>query len=151
MTTIAGMLRNVQSLDLRMQVPVLVQQTAYEAIRLNKDQMFHGLTSEGTFIKEQYKNTEYAKRKEDQNPLPGFLHPDYYLTGSFYNGFEMVVEGYNYRLDSTDSKTASLIERSKGDGTNIFGLTAENKGIYSQGVLFQSIKDYIRSKGVPIG
>ncbi len=148
MTTIAGMLRNVQSLDLRVQMPVLVQQTSFEIVRLNQSQLFSGIDSTGQKISKKYNNVAYAVKKEQQNPLPGFLTPDLNLTGAFYSGFGVVVENNDYKIDSSDEKGQKLIV---AYGEDIFGLTDKNKSEYSTGVLFSAIKDYIRSKGVPIG
>jgi hypothetical protein len=141
------MLRRVQSLDLKDKVPELVQQTSYEIVRLNQLQLYSGFDSKGEKIDRKYKNKAYAVKKQQQNPLPGFLNPDLNLTGAFYQGFAVVVENYNYKIDSSDEKDQKLI---LAYGEDIFGLTGKNKGDYANDILFAALKEYIISKGVPI-
>ena len=78
------------------------------------------------------------------NPLPGFLHPDLYLTGAFFRGF-VVNAGYTgtFIITSTDEKADDLERRY---GKEIFGLTKEDKSIYAKGVFYDALKTYLAER-----
>lgn len=137
------MLDKVKSLDLRSEVPVIIERTQADLILLNQTQLFQfGMKADGSFLGE-YKNKSYAAKKNARNPQPGLGRPDFKLTGEFYKDFYVKVSKTVFEVDSKDSKSASLIER---DGENIFGLTKENKTVYSLGPLYDGIKRYITFK-----
>lgn len=141
--TIAEMHRRVKSIQLRQEVPKIVENTSYEIEALNKLQLNQGLSSDGDKIKIRYRSNSYAKKKNQLNPAPGFGVPDLFLTGSFYKGIGVVVRGYSYEIDSKDEKSSRL---EKKYGKQIFGLTPEHKSEYAKGVLFNGIKSYIEIK-----
>lgn len=143
MTTIKGMLDKVKSLDLRSEVPVILQRTSYEIESLNKEQLYnYGVDSTGTKLKE-YSSEYYAREKNYDNPRPGKGIPDLFVTGAFYKGFGVVVSSKKFIIDSTDSKSASLEARY---GSKIFGLTADNKKVYALGVFYAELKKYVSLK-----
>lgn len=143
MTTIKGMLDRVKSLDLRSEVPVIIERTQADLILLNQTQLFqHGMKADGSFLAP-YKNKYYAAKKHARNPQPGLNRPDFKDTGDFYKDFFVKADKNVFEVDSRDSKSASLIER---DGEKIFGLTDKNKAVYSLGPLFKGIQRYITAK-----
>lgn len=143
MATIKGMLDKVKSLDLRSEVPVIIERTQADLILLNQTQLFQfGMKADGTYLGE-YKNKYYAAKKNARNPQPGFGRPDFKNTGEFYKDFFVKADKNVFEVDSRDSKSASLIAR---DGEKIFGLTKENKTVYSLGVLYDGLKRYITTK-----
>lgn len=143
MATIKGMLDKVKSLDLRSEVPVIIERTQAELILLNQTQLYQfGIKADGTPLKD-YKSDKYARRKHVRNPQLPFGRPDFKDTGEFYKDFTVKADKNVFEVDSKDSKTQSLIDR---DGENIFGLTKENKTVYSLGPLYDGIKRYITFK-----
>lgn len=90
---------------------------------LEIDQLKHGLRKDGTKIG-RYKNEHYAVQKYIQNPLAGFGNMDWIKTGQLASEIFVDVREEVYVIDSSDIKTANLIEQ-HGDP---FGLTIENKG-----------------------
>lgn len=139
MTTIAEMYNRVKRLDLRKQVPILIEQSADELIALNQRQLYNkSEDSEGIPLRF-YANNGYAFYKEQLNSNPGFGRPDYRLTGAFYRGFYLSVTNSSYSIDSRDSKTAKLEARSP----KVFGLTNDSKSQYVQNTLFIGVKKYI--------
>lgn len=143
MATIKGMLDKVKSLDLRSEVPVIIERTQADLILLNQTQLFQfGMKADETYLKP-YKSDAYAYKKQAKNPQLPFGRPDFKLTGEFYKDFFVKVSKTAFEVDSKDSKTQSLIDR---DGVEIFGLTSKNKTVYSLGPLYDGIKRYITFK-----
>lgn len=143
MATIKGMLDKVKSLDLRSEVPVIIDRTKAELILLNQTQLFQfGMKADGTYLSE-YKNKYYAAKKHARNPQPGLGRPDFKDTGEWYKDFFVKADKNVFEVDSKNSKSADLIKR---DGDKIFGLTKENKTVYSLGPLYDGIKRYITTK-----
>lgn len=142
MATILDVLENFRSINLKQALPGLVNETKQEIIRLNQQQLFSGLLSTGDKVGV-YKLRDYAERKNLLNPLPGFGIPDLKLSGDFYKGFVVEVNEEIYNITSRDPKTGRLYSLF---GPDIFGLTEENKGLYSQGILGNAIRDFITAK-----
>ena len=142
MGTIDELLQNLKSLNLREQVPKLVEQTSYEITALNQAQLYFGVDSTVSPLT-RYRSRSYAEKKNLQNPKPGFGNPDLFLTGAFYKGISVVVKGYDYEITSTDSKSDDL---EKKYGSQIFGLAPKNKEKYASGLLLESIQSYITGK-----
>jgi hypothetical protein len=92
---------------------------------------------------ELYQSVLYALDKEKMNPLPGFLHPDLFLTGEFFNGFFVEVDNDSYLIYSKDEKTEDLVKRYSDD---IFGLTDQNKEIFADTYLYEAVTQYIADK-----
>lgn len=140
MGTIKNLFDKVSNLDLRGQVPEIVKQTSYEIEALNKEQLYNGEDSEGYELAPPYSNKYYSRKKRSMNSKPGAGIPDLFLTGSFYKGFGVLVDNDSFEVDSVDSKSEKL--KSKY-GKKIFGLQQKNKTVYSLGVFFNGVKDYI--------
>lgn len=141
--TIEGLFDRVRSMDLRSEVPVLINQTKAEMILLNQLQLFsHGIDANGKLLKE-YSNPYYAKKKNARNPGPGLGHPDFKDTGEFYQDFMVETSSHYFEVDSKNVKTAALIKR---DGEAIFGLTKDNRKVYALGVFYSVLQRYVTLK-----
>jgi len=142
MGTIKNLLDKVSSLDLRGQVPEIVKQTSFEIEALNKEQLYRGEDSQGYELSPLYRNKYYSRKKRSMNPKAGAGVPDLFLTGAFYKGFGVLVDPDTFEVDSVDSKSEKLKTKY---GQKIFGLQPKSKGIYSSGVFFNGIKEYIQN------
>lgn len=143
MGTIKSVLDKFSKVNLSIQVPNLIEKTAFEIEALNKEQLYRGEDSEGYQLHPTYKNKYYARKKRQMNPKPGHGIPDLFYTGSFYKYFGVIVDKSQgtFRIDSTDSKTESL---KKKYGEKIFGLQPKSKAIYKE-FLQKELKEYIES------
>lgn len=126
--TIPEMLRRVNSLNMSLAVQESLKSTAFEAIKLNQNQLrLKGRKSDGSFLKD-YQSESYAEYKNFLNSSPGLGRPDLYDTGVFQEGFYVQVKTNSLILGSVDPKSDKLEAR---DGKEIFGLTKENKKVYA--------------------
>lgn len=92
-------------------------------IFLNQMQLFNDSEkADGESLRE-YASPSYALWKNSRNKGPGYGNPDLYDTGSFYRGFTLKVSGWEFEIDSTDSKSSDL--KSKY-GNTIFGLNQQH-------------------------
>jgi hypothetical protein len=137
--TIAEAYRRFGRLNLREQVPVIIELTSDEIILLNQAQMYKSsLDSLGNNLGGYYFEL-YENIKKELNPALGGL-VDLYLTGDFYSGFFVSIEEDNFIIGSTDSKSDDLESKY---GKAIFGLSDESKAIYIKGLFFNTLKNYI--------
>lgn len=142
MSTIFNLIDRVNKIDLDAAIPELVQQKAYEIITLNQQQLYIGRKSTNAKITPKYAGAYYAKGKAAVNPTPGFGTPDLFVTGAFYKGFGVVVNSKEYTVNSNDEK-ASKLELQYG--SEIYGLTKENKADFAINTLFPAVREYIRT------
>lgn len=117
---IKGTLNNIEILGAES-----IEETQDEFIKLNKEQLLQGEKSTGESLGF-YKNRQYAIRKNQLNPLPGLGVKDYKLTGKYYAGIILKIEGGKIVMTSQDEKTKWL---EKGSDER-FGLNDENKSLY---------------------
>lgn len=143
MATILSMLTKVRSVNLRDQVPVIIEQTKEEAVKLNRLQLYDMSQDKNEMSLLIYRSPSYATYKNKRNPKPGLGHPDLFLTGSFQNKMFATVEKETLNISSRDSKTFDLI---KQYGDDIFGLSEKSKSIYANGVVYEGIRRYITNK-----
>lgn len=143
MTTINSMLKKVSSLNLREQVPIIIDQTKETAIDLNRLQLYAMSEDKHNMSLLMYRSPSYATYKNQRNPKPGLGHPDSFLTGSFQRQMFMKVEKETFNISSHDSKTFDLV---KHYGDDIFGLTVKSKQVYANTVIYDGIKAYITEK-----
>lgn len=143
MSTILGMLDKVKSVNLRDQVPIIIEQTKETAIDLNRLQLYAMSEDKNNMSLLMYRSPFYANYKNQRNPKPGFGHPDLFLTGSFQRQMFMKVEKETFNISSHDSKTFDLV---KHYGDDIFGLTVKSKQVYANTVVYDGIKRYITGK-----
>lgn len=106
---------------------------------LNKDQLKRGTDSIGEKIHPMYGSIIYSIEKNNKNPLAGFGTPDLNLTGAFYRGFYLLLNGMSFKIDSNDSKTGSLKDK-YGD---IFGLSDSSLSTYTKNYFFEEFKSFI--------
>lgn len=142
MSTIQALLDAVRQINLRDEVPKIIEESKEKIEAFNQMQLYSGLDSKGNKIRS-YRNKSYAYKKSTINPKPGLGTPDLKLTGKFYRGMKVIVTSSTFEVDSVDGKTSDLIEKY---GEGIFGLTEESKTEYAQNTLFEGIKNYITSK-----
>lgn len=139
-TTINNMLKRFQSLDLKAEIPSIIDNTSQELIALNQSQLFDkGVNADNEELQPYTFLTEFYKREKNQ-PFDRTTLKD---TGDFYRGFNIKTSNQFIIFDSTDSKTADLENKY---GNRIFGLTQENKTVYSFGVFYDNVKRYISQK-----
>jgi len=137
--TIAEAYRRFGMINLREQVPVIIELTSDEIILLNQAQLYKSsLDSLGNNLGG-YSMEFYENLKKELNPALGGL-VDLYLTGDFYGGFYVSIEDGSFIIGSTDSKSDDLESKY---GKAIFGLSDESKAIYSRGLFFQALRNYI--------
>jgi hypothetical protein len=116
-----------------------INETADTIIQANQAQLY--ISSMDAFGNKLslYSSPIYALDKEKQNPLPGFLHPDLFLTGDFYRGFKVTVDANGlYSVYSIDIKADKLTAQY---GCAIFGLTKENMQKYAIETFFPVFED----------
>jgi len=138
--TINEAYKRVQLLDLREQVPVIIELTADEIIALNQLQLYSQSVDRDGDALGGYSTIQYEELKRGLNPqLDGLV--DLYLTGDFYSGFFVKVEGDQFIIGSSDSKSGELENRY---GKAIFGLTNESRALYIKTQFFTAVKNYIQ-------
>lgn len=126
LTTANDMIKRFSSLDIKNESFNAVSETKETITEIQKEQMFHGLNAEGKRIG-RYRNSKYARAKNDMNPLPGLGVPDLKLRGGFYAGFKTEVEPEVFRSFSTDEKNDELTAK-----YDPFGLNKESKSEYAE-------------------
>jgi len=142
--TIHELHRRVKSLNqsIRHDVEGIVKKTSYEMTTLNQNQLFnYGIGSDGLKLAP-YKNKYYAQEKNYMNRRPGLGIPDLRLSGQYYNGMNVIVENYTYKITSSDSK-ADKLERMY---PKAMGLTTPSMKSYAHGVFFIELRTLITSK-----
>jgi hypothetical protein len=137
--TINEAYRRFSRLDLRAQVPVIIELTSEQIILLNQAQLYQeSKDSFGNSLGGYYFQW-YEDLKKEMNPGLGGL-VDLYLTGAFYSGFFVRVENDVFIIGSNDSKSGDLESKY---GQAIFGLTDESKAKYTVEAFFSALKNYI--------
>lgn len=145
-----------QKLDPVQIIKLCIQQTVYEIIALNCSQLESGEDSTGSFLKSydpklryygkeypEYRKQYYQVFKNELNPKPGLGNPDLFLTGEFYKGIGVVVTDTTYTVESNSEKAPRLELRY---GSQIYGLTTENKTTYCSETLKPAIINNIRQQ-----
>lgn len=143
MKTPSDLLRNIQSIDTTKVCAEAIDDTKAEYLESNKGQMLDGYDSTGEKIRPKYKNYQYAKEKNQQNPRPGFGFADLRLTGSFQDAMKIKLEGVSLEVESTDEKSKDL---EKKYGENIYHTTGVYRTNYLDQILMPNLKDKIKSK-----
>lgn len=126
MRTINSLLTSVTGLDIPFLIETSLTETAANYIGLQKDQMLHGLNSDGTQIGK-YRNKDYAAMKAQMNPLAGEGNVDLRNKGDFYSGIFTDVRSDSIIVDSADQKSGALQIKY---GEKIFGLDDDSKEEY---------------------
>lgn len=142
MADVLDMIENLDSIDVDKESKVAVGKTTREMVMLNREQMAHGIRSDGKQIG-RYRNSEYAIMKNALNPLPGLGNVDLILTGAFSDSFDIDVNGEDIDRIATDSKAESLIEKY---GDEVFGLTDNNQEYYNEEVFYPELAEAIEEQ-----
>lgn len=129
--------------NLRKIASVVLMDTSKDYLDLQRDQLLHGLNSDGDHIGV-YASTDYAAMKERMNPLAGG-YVDLKLHGDFQDELTLRVMGEKkFIVYSQDAKNAELIRRY---GAGIFLLSPEFLQRYRRETfmpeLNKSAKDFI--------
>ncbi len=143
MATTSDLLERLQSLNLRELLADSIEETAPEYVELNTQQLFKGLDGMGQSIRPLYRSAKYARVKNQSNPLPGYGTPDLKLTGAFYQGYELKVEGDELVKDSDVDYADQLFEKY---GNEIGQLDEENHEEYIQENLAPAFYDRVREQ-----
>lgn len=144
MATIAAVKANIDKLNLAREGMAVVADMKPDFIRLNKDQLLEGRVKDGGKFQERYKSPQYAEKKHRMNPIPGKYVPDLYNTGAFFDGFKLdILSETQYKIDSTDSKTASLKKRF-GSVVEFFGLNADSREDLIKNGYYSELMDRVR-------
>lgn len=140
MVTVNDMLKRFQSIDLKAEISNIIDRTSQDLIQLNQSQLFDkGVNADNEELQPYTFLTEFYKREKGQ-PFDRTTLKD---TGAFYAGFNIKTSDQFIIFDSTDSKTSDLEQKY---GNRIFGLTPENKTVYSFGTFYDNVKRYISQK-----
>lgn len=139
--TIDEAYRRFKSVNLRQQIPILIEQDSETVIELNQSQLYdRSVDSNGEPLR-LYSSQAYAIDKNRMNSKPGLGRPDLFVTGQFYKGFNIRVTRNALTIRSSDSKTSDLIKKY---GEGIFGLDPVSKDKFRP-ILHGNIVRYIKS------
>lgn len=106
-------------------------------------QLTSGIKSTGLKITPQYATTYYSGKKFKLNPLAGLGTPDLKVSGTFYEGIAVVVNAKSF-VTSSNVDYADKLELQYG--SEIYGLTAENKSYYSTEIVKPALFAKIREQ-----
>ncbi len=138
--TLPELARRMNALNMQYAQQEALKSTAFEAIKLNQNQLrLKGQKSDGSFLRA-YQSGEYAEYKNFLNASPGLGRPDFYDTGEFQEGFYVQVKTNSLIFGSVDGKSTKLEAR---DGKEIFGLTVDNKKLYYVQFVRPELQAYI--------
>lgn len=116
------LLENVDSLDFN----YLIEDSFYDItstlVEAQKDQLIHGYLSTGQKTGT-YKIEAYALKKHAMNPLAGYGHKDYKLTGELQKEIFVSVHQGELVFGSFDPKFLRVLDQNDGD--NIMGLNSK--------------------------
>lgn len=132
MGRLTDMINKYKQINVEKSVRNALFNTSSDYIGLVKNQMLHGLNSNGVPIGE-YANEEYAFEKHNMNPLPGLGIMDFKYTGAFYKGLLMKIRSKDFSVFSIDSKAPKL-EIIAGNAQELYYLTPSNKKLFANGV-----------------
>jgi hypothetical protein len=111
MATASEIEERLKALDLRKLLTESIEETADQYVELNQQQMYAGKDGDGREISPQYARQDYAVMKNQMNPAPGYGTPDLKLTGAFYQGYGVRVEGDEVIKDSNVEYADQLFEK----------------------------------------
>ena len=144
MATIAAVRANIEKLNLAREGMAVIVDMKPDILQLNKDQLLEGRVKDGGKFQERYQSQSYAEYKHRRNPIPGKGVPDLYNTGAFFDGFRLdVLSEMEYRINSSDSKTAMLLKK-YGRVVSFFGLNADSREDLIKNGYFDELMDRVR-------
>lgn len=143
MATASELIERLQGLNLREILTESIEETAPQYVELNTQQLFKGLDGTGGSIHPLYRSAKYARMKNQMNALPGYGTPDLKLTGAFYQGYGVRVEGDEVVKDSDVAYADDLFEKY---GNAIGELDEENHEAYIDNGLSPVFTDKVREQ-----
>lgn len=142
--TIAQMNRNWAKLDLASEASWVMLNNREAIVEYNREQLSEGIRSDLQQIRPVYVDQWYANMKQRMNNKPKNGTPDLKLTGSFYDGFVIKMQGYNkYSVTSIDSKTNDLVNKYT---VSIFGFTPRSKQMIAESIMQSALIERLKTK-----
>jgi len=143
MASIFEMYESVKRIDLRNQVPVIIENTKDTILLLNASQLYQlNVSGTGELIKPRYSSTEYEKLKMKMNFNLTADRVDLYYTGDFYRSRDVEVTKKEFYIYASDSKTYDILEKY---GDEILDLTEASEEEYANGLFLENLKLYIET------
>jgi hypothetical protein len=127
MTTVASLLKRLDSVDINAQSKKAIEATDHALIDLNVEQMNAGKRSDGTDILPTYTDLTIQIKKQKGQPHDRVTLRD---TGEFQSATYVRVEGDSYTVGSSNPKAAKLNKKYSTSQGNIHGLSAPYKKRY---------------------
>jgi hypothetical protein len=148
MTTVAEMMRRLQSLQIKESVVDSIEETKETMLQFNAQQLEQGIRSDGETIHwlkdSHYPYTEpYARSKAKKGFQTTVVDLNATTGKTFYKTEQIKVDGDDIRYES-NIKLAEYLEQNYG--VKIWGLTSDNKTDYTKGVFFRALKEKIETK-----
>src|SRR5579862_6482787 len=128
MATPAETIDDLERLDIAAIVQEALEEKKQEYIRLNLEQLYEGLGSDGQKLTPKYRSNKYARVKNEMNPAPGLGTPDFYVTGQLYDNTFADVDSGGLEIDSRMDYTPKLEERWGED--LMWGLIDDNHELF---------------------
>jgi hypothetical protein len=110
MGTIKGLLRRVEAANIDQALHDAFAESAEAIEEKNRQQLFEGYDKNGERLRP-YRSAKYARVKHEMNPLPGYGNPDFKVTGDFYRGIQVRVDGQVIVTELRDKKSDELLAR----------------------------------------
>ena len=111
-------------LNLEDEIRKIVKANEKKIVRLVRDRLYNtGRDGTGQLITPPYTASTQARKREEKKRFNFVTLRD---TGLFYKGFYVDLQGYTLLFDSSDGKTASLVEKY---GEEILHFTDQEKNI----------------------
>jgi hypothetical protein len=107
--TVKQWLEGIRRIDLFAIARDVIEETEEDLVKINRDQLMRNENSDGEFLGE-YKSSAYAKMKIGRNQS-GVV--DLFLRGDFQRSIFVQLNGREFFMNATDSKTDKL-ERKYG-------------------------------------
>ena len=122
MSSIRAFAQKVEALNIDTALQTAFTANEREIADQNRKQLYAGFDKKGQRLKK-YRNSKYARVKNQMNPVPGLGNPDFFLTGAFQRAISVQVQGGTIRTLMNDSKSDDLLKRDP----DIIGLGGEFK------------------------
>jgi hypothetical protein len=131
--TIGQMKGRLESLNEELVSETSINNTSEHLTEQNTAQMYAGKNKLGEEIGT-YKSTEYAVRKHQMNPAPGYGVPDLKKSGKYYRGMYAEAQGNVIDIESVVPYAKYLVHGNTkglaGYGEKIYGLGGKWKNFY---------------------
>ena len=141
MATIEDVFNNFSKLNIREQLPAIIEAKQYPLIVKVIGQHDKGIDGTGQKITPSYKGKAYSYYKAALNPAAGYGVPDVKVTGSYNAELKLTVKGDQYEIDSDVSYAQSASLTQYGNELNL--PDDESKEEYWQEEVAPSILEYI--------